>query len=233
MMDIDKLTADHIPGIPNDEKIEAHIVELMASAEDDDSEVVEYIEEQEENYSGDIADFAFREAIRQGIISYIENHAEEFDLNDEGGYSSYLDESDDPEVQEVLMECGAFRSWEDYDDCRFAVETVNGSVLAFSEDFQRELFQKYLDTYNLSKEAVVAMFSDEESVETFEDEHERCFSDDMDTMGICVEAEEISFEDKVDSDGWELREIIEELGWSCSFEGDSWKLETIGVYFIR
>lgn len=227
-----KYTFDRLPGVPTDEEIEAHIAELMASVEDDDSKVTEYIDEQEDNYSGDIADFAFREAIRQGVISYIENHAEEFDLNDGDGYSSYLYESDDPDVQDVLMDHGAFRSWDDYVDCRFATETVNGSILAFDGDFQKEVFQKYLETYNLSENDVIAMFDDEDAADSFEDEHDRCFSDDMDAMGIIIEDDEISFENKVDDDGFNLRELLEELGWSCSFEGDSWKLETIGVYFI-
>lgn len=205
----------------------------MASAEDDDSEVTGYIEDQKDHYSEDLADFAFREAIRQGVIPYIENHAEEFDLNDNGDSSSYLDESDDPDVQEVLMECGAYRSWEDYSDCRFATETVNGSILAFDGDFQKEVFQKYLDSYGLSEEDVVSLLDDEDAASNFEEEHERCLSDDMEALGVCVEDSEISFEDKVDSDGSDLREIIENLGWSCSFEGERWKLETNGVYFIR
>ena len=205
----------------------------MASAEDDDSEVVEYIEEQEGNYTGDIADFAFREAIRQGIISYIENHAEEFDLNDGGGYSTYLYETDDPDVQDVLMECGAFRSWEDYADCRFAYETVNGMILAFDEDFQREVFQKYLENNNLSQEDIIAKYDEDEEA-FLEDENIDCFSEAMEAMGIRVEDGEIVFEDKHDQiDGYDLCEIIEDLGWSCSFEGDSWKLETCGVYFIN
>ena len=93
--------------------------------------------------------------------------------------------------------------------------------------------QKYLETYNLSEDDVIAMFDDEDAAESFEDEQSRCFSDDMDAMGISVNDGEITFEDKVDCDGWELRELLECLGWSCSFEGDSWKLETIGVYFIE
>ena len=39
--------------------------------------------------------------------------------------------------------------------------------------------------------------------------------------------------DMVSSSGMETMEPLEELGWSCSFEGDSWQLETVGVYFIR
>ena len=218
---------------PIDKEIEAHIAELMESAEDDDSEVIEYIGEQKDNYSGDIADFAFREAIRQGIISYIENHAEEFDLNDGDGYSTYLYETDDEAVQDVLIDCGAFRSWEDYSDYTFAMETINGSILAYDPDFQLEVFEKYMETYGLSEDDIIAMFDDEDAVESFEDEQGRCFSDDMAALGVSVENDEITVEDMVDADGWELRELIEELGWECDFEGDSWKLETNGVYFIR
>ena len=31
----------------------------------------------------------------------------------------------------------------------------------------------------------------------------------------------------------EINELIEELGWECDFEGESWKFETNGVYFIK
>lgn len=50
-------------------------------------------------------------------------------------------------------------------------------------------------------------------------------------MCINVEDDAISYEDMIDSDGWELKELLEYLGWHCSFEGTSWKLETAGVYY--
>ena len=101
------------------------------------------------------------------------------------------------------------------------------------EEFQKEVFQRYLEKYGITKDQVVTMFDDEDAVESFEDESDRCFADDMEALGICVEDNEIVFEDKVDSDGWELRDLLEELGWDCSFEGEQWKFETNGVYFIR
>ena len=52
-------------------------------------------------------------------------------------------ETDDEEMQEILMNHGAFKSWDDYEDCRFAMETVNGEILAFDSDFQQEVFKKY------------------------------------------------------------------------------------------
>ena len=77
------------------------------------------------------------------------------------------------------------------------------------------------------------MFEDEDKAESFDDEHECCFSDDMDALGVSIEDDEIIFTDKTDSEAGDLPELLEELGWECEFEGDRWKLETLGVYFIR
>ena len=51
-------------------------------------------------------------------------------------------------------------------------------------------------------------------------------------MGISAEDGDIAFSDMVGDGGYSTKELLEELGWDCSFEGDSWKLETLGVYFI-
>ena len=219
-----------------DSKIEKKIVALFKAYEDDEA-IIEFIEENEDEYSGDLNDFAFREAIRQGITDYIDNHVDEIDLMDNGDSSSYLDETEDEAIQSLLMSYGAYRSFDDYTDYKFSVETVNGTVLSFDSDFQQEVFEKYLSTYGLTREGVIAMFDDEELVEVFEDEHERSFEDDMSAMGIAVEDGELTFLDKTDWDnndfGIELYELVEELGWNCEFEGESWKLETNGVYFLK
>lgn len=34
-------------------------------------------------------------------------------------------------------------------------------------------------------------------------------------------------------DGWEAMDLLERLGYDISFEGDSWKLETNGVYYLE
>ena len=227
-----RFTIDRPEECPTDAEIEQRITDLLSCYEDD-AEITEYIEDHEDLYSEDIHDFAFREAIRQGVAAYIEEHAEEFDLNDDGGSSSYLYETDDEEIQELLMDMGAFRSWEDYDDCRFAVETVNGSILAFDPDFQREAFEKYLEITGITEDDVLAMLEDEEMAEEFDNEHDRYFSEEMEMLGVTEEDGAIALVDKVDSDGGMLRDLLEELGWDCSFEGERWKLETNGVYFIR
>lgn len=217
-------------------EIEKQIAELFGAYEDDET-ITEFLEENEDDYEDDIYDFAFREAIRQGVTEYIENHVDDFDLMDNGDSSSYLDETEDEDIQDLLMSYGAYRSFDDYTDYKFAAETVNNTVLSFEADFQKEVFEKYLAQYGISQEELIEMFSDEDKVEEFEDEHERYFEDDMAAMGVKVEADEIKFLDKTDWDnndnGIELYELIEELGWECDFEGESWKFETTGVYFIK
>ena len=219
-----------------DSKIEKRIVALFKVYEYDEA-IVEFIEENEDEYSGDLNDFAFREAIRQGVTDYIDNHVDDIDLMDNGDSSSYLDETDDEDIQSLLMSYGAYRSFDDYTDYKFSVETVNNTVLSFDSDFQQEVFEKYLSTYGLTREGIIAMFSDTALVEAFEDENERSFEEDMAAMGVTVEDGELKFLDKTDWDnndyGMELHELVEELGWECEFEGESWKFETNGVYFIK
>ena len=55
----------------------------------------------------------------------------------------------------------------------------------------------------------------------------------MEALGVNVNDDEIEFIDMTDEDGMMLRDLIEELGWDLDFEGESWKFETNGVYFIK
>lgn len=213
----------------DDQTIEAEIKRMLDEAEDDFSELDDFISSYEDSYSGDIADFAFRAAIQSGKTEYVDEHADDFDLNDGDGYSTYLYETDDEEMQEILMNHGAFKSWDDYEDCRFAMETVNGEILAFDSDFQQEVFKKYKETYELSDERIAEIISDG----IYDDASGRDVEDDLATMGVSINDDEYTFEDKCGDGGYELMELLEDLGWDCSFEGDSWKLETIGVYFIK
>ena len=212
-----------------EEDIEAAVIELLVNSEDDFSDVAEYIDDHGDWYSGDLAEFVFREAVRRGIAAYVEEFADDFDLNDNGDSSSYLNETDDEEIIQILMDHGAFRSWEDYDDCRFAMETVNGEILAFDQDFQKEVYSKYKETFGLTDKRIAAVLEDG----IYDNESGRDVEDDLSRMGVTSSDGVISFEDLCGSDGYSTMELIEELGWSCDFEGESWKFETLGVYFIK
>ena len=211
------------------ETIEQIVRDLLIASPEDFDELDEFVEEHEDDHPDGLADYVFRLAIQMGNTAYVEEHADEFDLNDGDGYSTYLNETDDEEMQEVLMSHGAFRSWDDYDDCKFAMETVNGEVLAFDDDFQREAFEKYKKEFNLTDERLREILADG----IYDDESGRDVDDDLSTLGVSFDEDTVVFDDKCGGDGYALMELLEELGWDCSFEGDSWKLETIGVYFIR
>ena len=211
------------------EAIEQIVRNLLIANSDSFEEIDEFVEEHEDEHPDGLADYVFRLAIQMGNKEYVEEHAENFNLNDGEGYSTYLYETEDEDMQDVLMSHGAFRSWEDYDDCKFAVETVNGEVLAFDEEFQKEVFKKYKKKFGLSNKKIRSILEDGDD----DYDGDRDVETDMEALGVSFEEDEISFNDKCGDDGYELMDIIEELGWDCVFEGDSWKLETTGVYFIK
>lgn len=211
------------------EKLEQIVRDMLIASPDDFDDLDEFVEEHEDDHPNGLADYVFRLAIQMGNVSYVEEHAENFDLNDGDGYSTYLYETEDDEMQETLMNLGAFRSWDEYDDCRFAMETVNGEILAFDSDFQRAAFEKYKNDFGFSVERLCELLADG----GYDDESGRDIEADLSALGVSLEDDGVSFAEKYGDDGYELMELLEELGWDCSFEGDSWKLETIGVYFIR
>ena len=210
-------------------KIEEFVRGLLIANPDSFEEVDEFIKKHEDEHPDGLADYVFRLAIQMGNIAYVEEHADNFDLNDGDGYSTYLNETDDEDMQDILMRHGAFRSWDDYDDCKFAMETVNGAVLTFDEEFQKEVYKKYKKEFGLSDKKIRSILEgDEDSCD-----YDRDIETDMEALGVSFEDDKISFNDKCYEDGYELMDILEELGWDCDFEGDSWKLETAGVYFIK
>lgn len=222
--------------IPSDEEIESHIHELLASDPEDFDDIEEYIDSVEEYYGDNLEEFTFREAVSAGAKNYVKSHADDFDLNDCDGYSSYLYETDDQDMKDILMNCGAFRSWDDYDECRFAAETVNNQILAFDPDFQKEVFDAYLKQTQLTRDKVIQMLTEDYDMDEDDDlpdDFDRDIEDDFDAMGIILEDGVIAFKDMTNEQDYGTQDLLEELGWECEFEGDSWKLETIGVYFIE
>lgn len=222
---------------PSNAEIEAHIHELLAANPPQLDEVEDYVEHYGDLYEKDLNEFAFREAIRCGAADYVRDHAEDFDLNDADGCSSYLYLTENKDIQEILMDHGAFKSWDDYDECRFACETVNWEILAFDGDFQKEVFEEYLRVTGLTREKIIRMLTDEdydaeEDDELTEEQRDRWFEEDFEALGVCVEDGQLTFYDMVGDSGSGTQQLLEELGWSCDFEGDSWKLNTVGVYFI-
>ena len=57
--------------------------------------------------------------------------------------------------------------------------------------------------------------------------------DKLEVLGVYVDGDNICFKEMYDEDGYELKELLEELGWICEFEGTVSRFETSGVYFIK
>ena len=210
--------------IKND--IEKTIEKILRTEDKDFSWIDDYIRKNGAQHNG-LAEAVFRKAVALGNLEYIRLHIEDVELNDCDGYSTYLYETDDEDIRDFLMEHGAFKSYLDYGDCRFAVQTAENQILAFDPDFQKEVFEKYLEVFELSEEDVGQILSGE-----IEYDGEADIEHDMEMLGVSFEDGKAVFRDMVDEDGGELVELLELLGWECSFEGVDWSLETLGVYFI-
>lgn len=212
----------------DEEKIEAEIERMLEESKEDFSELEEFISEQEDSYSGNLADFAFRAAIRSGNTAYVDEHIYDFELNDGDGYSTYLDETDDEEMQELLMNFGAAESWDDYDCYPFALENLGYTILSFTSDFQKEVFRKYKETRGLSDERIAQLLSEETG-----DASNRELRRELTALGVSVGDAGLTLQDKYGDHGLDLMMLLEKLGWKCDFRGQSWKLESTGVYFIE
>lgn len=154
------------------------------------------------------------------ILYFILNNYEP-DVNNEDGFCSALNVTEDDNIRSLLFEHGANNSMEDYEDLRFAVETINWEVLSFDQAF-RELLV----------DAVVKKYGGENIDSDVLEEYKEalCFN---------IEDGEVIVEDKeyYDFSGIDLYEIVKEfeteLSYDLTFEGTRWKLETNGVYFVN
>ena len=218
-------------------KIEARIKKMLAKNPEDLDDIEEYIIDMEDSYKGDLEKFTFREAVRCGATHYVEDQAESIDLNDMegGGYSSYLYENKNPEMQKILMRHGAFKSWDDYGNCRFACETVNDGILAYDGSFQEEVFEKYLEKHGLTREKIIQIMGDDDDEEEDSSKISRWdYEEDLGNMGVRVSGGGIDFYGMAGEEGGRAAmELVESLGWDCEFEGDDWHFNMCGVYFIK
>jgi len=220
------------------EQIEEMLEKALA---DNDCETAEQIvADNEDDYEGDIAEAAFRIAVQQACYDYVSDHYEDVELNDiDGCWSSYLHETEDESIIDLLTSVGAYRDWDEFCDYKFAVETVNNTVLAFDEEFHKEIWDKVVSILGLT-EAQIAKKLESGEAEEYELPDEISGMDTgtlqelCDVLLVTAEGDTLSLDEySGDECGWQLRELVESLGWDCAFEGESWKFETNGVYYLK
>lgn len=172
---------------------------------------------------------ALEKAVEKGCAEFVEEHMENFDTYEMG----YLMDLGDEDMQRCLSALGVCHSFDWFEGFRFAAETVNDTVLSFTPAFQREVWESCLNRYGLSESEAAALFEEDGEV----DEETEEFLCAAELLKASAENGEIVLGEFGDMDdevsGCELTELIEELGYGTEFEGDTWKLETNGVNFIR
>ncbi len=187
---------------------------------DDDADIDEYIESVRDEYDGSLENFAFDKAVEMGCYPYVEDHISDFDLNcGDEGECPWIYKTDDQEIIDLLMNYGANRAMDDYQDYRFAYCTTTDYIISFDSDLQEEAFQKFLEQNELSESEIIENYDD--------------YSDELESIGISVEDGEIIYNDMESEDcGYAAKDVLESLGYELAFEGDSNKFETNGYYFL-
>lgn len=185
-------------------------------------------------YSGDLEIFSFVSALRHNNYSYVYEHVSYIDINDKGSYSSYLYETTDNDIKDLLFEYGAIRNEDDYCDekYKFVYDNDADEVLVFNEDFQKKVYNKYKKVHKLNDKLISRILEAEGDMDDEDDDDDIDYCtiyDELDTLGISSDDGEIVFGDA----NGDPRDILEELGWECDFEGETNHFGSYGVYFIK
>ena len=210
------------------ENIDSAIEELLRKSPIDFHEIKTFISDNEDGYDGDLAEHVFRLAVRLGCKDYVREYADDIDLNDEGDCSSYLHENESEDMQELLFDHGAFRSWDEYDECNFALETMNWTVLVYSDELWEEAVDKCLEAYDTSEDKLPDFLEDD----SVSDSDKECLTERLESLGASV-TEEGKIGYIYDPDGRGLLDELVNLGYEVDFEGQSNRFESNGVYFIK
>jgi hypothetical protein len=121
----------------------------------------------------------------------------------------------------------------DFENCLIAIETASGTILAFDDDFRREVMAKVLEKLDQTEEEFIQSVENEEDLE-YEDICACDYEELCDMLFISVKDGEISFEEYGDKDASELHLLLEDyLGYDFEFVGNNRGFEMEGVSFIR
>ena len=92
--------------------------------------------------------------------------------------------------------------------CRFAVRTDTWEILAFTKDFQNEVFQTLLDENDLEREDVIAFLEGNGDEPQYKGDLKRTLR----AIGVYPYAGDAAFENMIGEDGAEVTELIDWLG---------------------
>ena len=115
------------------------------------------------------------------------------------------------------------------------------TLSSFDPEFQKEAWEKYKETHNLTddqaKDVLLKYANDEDLNDDEDDLIDACELLRVSLSDGNIQIAEYEYGDAVESErgwsNWDLVDFLEKLGYDISFEGDSWKLETSGVYYLE
>lgn len=213
--------------------------ELLAAFQqafkDGDKERVEALKEAHEDDVDDVEEVAFHAAVLANNYAYCTSHIGEIDLWPDGGHTPYVSETDDPQILDLLFMHGAIRDTDEYDDCRFLMASIDSFIIAFEPDLAEEVFKKLLQEEGITEAQFCACVrgevEDQEGDKEYYDEIVKMF-------GISItDDNKVEFVNNPQPDGYRIIdpiELLEGLGYGCSFEGRSGGLEgDVGMYYIK
>lgn len=138
------------------EAVLAAVEQLLKEDNDTLSEAL--VDRYEDEYET-LAEETFRMAIRSGCAEYVREHADYFELNDDCYGSSYLSETRDPEIRDILIEAGAVPNPEDYDgDYRFLYQSYMEDGYDLEESLADEIREKVLAELGITAEVFTERF---------------------------------------------------------------------------
>lgn len=217
---------------------EAVLAILKTALTDCDNETVEkLIEQYADDWDGDddLMTTTLGLAVEGGNTDYVEAHIDDFDTWD---MAYLMNLTDDPEMIETLNDHGIYHDWDYFADFRFAYETVNGTFLSYDPELRKEALEKYLSQNSLTQGQITAILADEEPNDVPDDIDPDDVKYACELLGISLVDGELVPDEPgpmgdYPIDGWEAVDLLERLGYDISFEGEIWKLETNGVYYLK
>lgn len=192
------------------------------------------IEAHKEEWDGDLEYEALKLAVETGCGEYVSEHLEDYDAYE----LVPLFDIANGEMTELLKEYGLCHEFDYFEGSSLALETINCTVLSFTPEFQKKVWNRFMRYHKLKKADVLRVLGEEVPEE--------------DTFGDGITAEDIAFMcelfkvtaedgkfvfepfgfmDDSAEDIDVLRETVEELGYEFSFEGDAGGEG--GVYYIK
>ena len=176
-------------------------------------------------------------AVQNDKVSFVSDYVDELEeINDsDDGYCSYLYETDNETIIDIFKGCGAVYSDDDYYNYRFSYCTTTCEVCSFEIELQKEAIESYLDNTGMTAEEFCEFVenggeADEDamSVDIYD------YEDVIDALGVVIKDGAVEFEDRTSyEDGSKIVDILTGLGYEVEFDGESWKFETNGYYYIE